>query len=220
MKDINDIEELEMQEFLDHQADEKAYLRSKGSNSSLKSKHKSIRHVRLEEYKRYHSTAKTRSNVSGDKLQWDGHRSTYSPFSRDLEGTMLRLGVGYMFSKHVMEQYERDGMEFIKSDPFWEEHRISVQQFKYDTMYLYGLLQSATKNRVNPFLVHHRNDKDGLSVWIKFEQTYAYGGSKTMKSEELEEKIFLRYNPREHKGVADYIDKFQTWMEELEALGT
>ena len=87
-------------------------------------------------------------------------------------------------------------------------------------MYLYGLLQSATKIRVNPFLVHHRNDKDGLSVWIKFEQTYAYGGSKTMRSEVLEEQIFLRYNPREHKGVADYIDKFQTWMEELEALGT
>ena len=41
-----------------------------------------------------------------------------------------------------------------------------------------------------------------------------------MKFEELEEQIVLRYNPREHKGVADYIDKFQTWMEELEALGT
>ena len=28
------------------------------------------------------------------------------------------------------------------------------------------------------------------------------------------------YNPREHKGVADYIDKFQTWLEEFDALGT
>jgi hypothetical protein len=41
-----------------------------------------------------------------------------------------------------------------------------------------------------------------------------------MKLEELEEQVFNRYNPQEYKGVADYIDQFQTRMEELDALGT
>jgi hypothetical protein len=133
---------------------------------------------------------------------------------------MLRLGAGYMFDKDVMDTYAKEGISCIKSDIFWDEHGISVKQFLYDIRYLFCLLQSATKKRVNPYLVHHRYDKDGLAVWTKFEKTYAYGGSRIMKSEELEDMVLMRYNPREHKGIADYIDKFQTWMEELDALGT
>ena len=62
-----------------------------------------------------------------------------------------------------------------------------MAQFKCDISYLYGLLKSATKQRVNPYLVMHQHDKDGLLVWQKFQQNYAYGGSKRVKSEELEE---------------------------------
>ena len=50
-----------------------------------------------------------------------------------------------MFNKKVMKAYEAEGMDYIKSGPFQEEFHISVQQFKYNTMYLYGLLQSTTK---------------------------------------------------------------------------
>ena len=41
-----------------------------------------------------------------------------------------------------------------------------------------------------------------------------------MQAEELEDCIAQTYNPNDHKGVAEYIDKFQTWMEELDALCT
>ena len=110
-------------------------------------------------------------------------------------------------------------MDYIDTDEFWDEYHISVAQFKCDISYLYGLLKSATKQRVNPYLVMHRHDKDGLLVWQKFQQNYAYGGSKRVKSEELEEQVFKRYDPREYNGMVDYIDRFQAWMEELDALG-
>ena len=51
---------------------------------------------------------------------------------------MLRLGAGYMFDKTMMEQYEKEGIDYIKSDLFWDEYQISVKQFQYDTKYLYG----------------------------------------------------------------------------------
>ena len=133
---------------------------------------------------------------------------------------MIRVGAGYLFEKAVMDGYALQGMEYIESDLFWNEHAIGTKQFKYDIKFLYGILQSATKTRLNPYLIHHCNDKDGLAVWIKFDKTYANGRSKNMGSEELEEQIYLHYNPREHKGIAEYVDKFQTWMEELDALGT
>ena len=41
-----------------------------------------------------------------------------------------------------------------------------------------------------------------------------------MHSEALEDKLVQAYNPREYKGVADYIDKLQSWVEQLDALGT
>jgi hypothetical protein len=133
---------------------------------------------------------------------------------------MLRLGAGYLFDRDFMEIYEHEGPAYIKKDIFWDKYQIGIPQFKYDVMYLYGLLQSATRKYTNPYIVHHRQDKDGLSVWIKFEKAYANGGSKTMKSEELEEQVFTRYDPKKYNGMADYIDQFQTWIEELDALGT
>ena len=124
---LDEIEEMQRGEYHAQQMANGKYRKS--SNASLKSQHSSVRHMRSEDYKRYHASPKIRSNVSGDKLQWDGHRSTYTSFSADLEGTMLRLGAGYMVDRMVMEQYEKKGMDFIKDDAFWTEFGISVKQF-------------------------------------------------------------------------------------------
>jgi len=102
------------------------------------------------------------------------------------------------------------GLDYFKSDAFWEQYKISFPQVEFDLDYLYGLLQAATKGRANPYLVHHRTDRNGLEVWIKFEKTYAHDGSKTIKSEELEEKVFQLYDVEAYGGIVDYIDHFET----------
>ena len=195
-------------------------LRKSKSTDSDDDSTGSARYKKSEGYRRYIQPPKSRGNVSSDKMQWNGLRSSYPAFAADLEGTMLRLGAGYLFKDTLIKKYQTEGMEYVRSDEFWSEFGISENQFVYDINYLYGLLQSATKQRSNPYLIHHKKDKDGLIVWIKFEKAYAYNGSRVIKSEELEDELYKKYDPRAHKGIADYIDKFQTWMEELEALGT
>ena len=133
---------------------------------------------------------------------------------------MIRIGLGYSFEKEVIEHYAKDGLEYVASDAFWEEYQIGVNQFKYNIKYLYGLLLSATRKWCNSFLIHHKKDKNGLAVWLKFEKSYGNKSFKAMKSENLEDKIYASYEPTEHNGIADYIDKFQTWIAELDALQT
>ena len=215
---MDQIEEMELRECMEQAAEEKYFKKLQRPTSFHSTP--SVRSNRSLAFKRHHIPPKPRHNICTDKLQWNGLRSSYPSFAQDLEGNMIRVGAGYLFEKAVMDGYAVQGMEYIESDLFWNEHAIGTKQFKYDIKFLYGILQSATKTRLNPYLIHHRNDNDGLAVWIKFDKTYANGGSKNMRSEELEEQIYLRYNPREHKGIAEYIDKFQTWMEELDALGT
>ena len=57
-------------------------------------------------------------------------------------------------------------------------------------------------------------------MWINFEKTYLNGSSNYIYTKELNKLIALAYNSSEHKGIAEYIGKFQTWMEELDVLHT
>ena len=190
------------------------------TSRSLKDEAVSQRRRRNEEYARLYAQPKIRSNIASDKLQWDGHRSTFLSFANDLEGNMIRIGLGYLFEHQVQHDYETLGLDIAHKDEFWHTYRISYQQLKQDSEYLYGLLKSATKTKTNPFIMRHKNTRDGLSVWIAFQKTYVYGGSEKIRSNELEELMLQPFNPRAYKGVSHYIDEFQSWVEELDGLGT
>ena len=45
-------------------------------------------------------------------------------------------------------------------------------------------------------------------MWIKFEQAYSYRGSKNLKSEELEDNIYAKYDQHMYPNVTKYIDDF------------
>jgi hypothetical protein len=189
------LEELFQKSLGSNHSSSKRRLRRKQSLDSDDDSTGSNRYKKSEGYRRYLQPPKSRGNVSCDKMQWNGMRSTYPSFAADLEGTMLRLGAGYLFKEDVMNKYQAKGIDYIRSDEFWEEYGINENQFVYDINYLFGLLQSATKQRSNPYLIHHKKDKDGLIVWIKFEKAYAYNGSRVIKSEELEDQIYKKYDP-------------------------
>ena len=106
------------------------------------------------------------------------------------------LAMGYLVSQEVHREYRTDGFEYFRSDLFWNQFNIPYPQVLYDVQYLYGLLLSANNKRQNPHLVRHKQDMNGLEVWLKFEASYAYGGSKTMKSEELKDNFLKRYDSR------------------------
>ena len=58
----------------------------------------SIRRKRNEAYNRLYAPPKIRSNISSDKLQWNGHRSTFLSFANDFEGNMIHIGIVYMLN--------------------------------------------------------------------------------------------------------------------------
>ncbi|MEM7375623.1 MAG: reverse transcriptase domain-containing protein, partial [Bacteroidota bacterium] len=178
-----------------------------------------VRQRRKDNYNRHHAPPKLRNNVTSDKIQWTGLRSTFDAFAADIEGTLYRIGLGYLLDDILIDQYLDQGILLIEKDSFWEKYRISVTQFTYDTQYLYGLLRSATKSIANPIVLRHKQDKDGLKVWISFLNTYSHGGSKEVRIHDLEERIYGHYSPKIHKTVTQFVDRFQTWMEELQGLG-
>ncbi len=113
---------------------------------------------------------------------------------------MIRVGVCYMF--------EKLGMEMANDPRFWETYRISYLQLKQDSEYLDGFLKSATKAKANPFIMRHKNTRDGLLVWMAFHKTSTYGGSEKIRSNELEEMMLQTYNPKAYKGISHFIEEF------------
>lgn len=193
---------------------------SSGDDKSLGELSSSLRRRRNEAYYRYQATPKIRSNISSDKLQWDGHRSSFPTFCNDLEGSLIRIGLGYIFANGFQDLYAEEGLGIADQDDFWDTYRISQRQLKQDSEYLYGLLKSATKSKMNPIIMRNKSTRDGIKVWIAFQNAYAYGGSKKLRSNELEEKLISSYNPKAYKGISHYIDEFQSWVEELDGLKT
>jgi len=178
-----------------------------------------IRQQRKDAYDRNHAPAKPRNLISSDKLQWNGHRTTFEAFAADMEGIMYPIGLGYLLDPQVQEQYINDSMDSITTREFWEVHRVNKAQFRYDIQYLYGMLRSATKNITNSIIQSQRSTRDGLTVWIKFMENYAHGGATEVKIQELETKIYMPYDHRKYPSLAQFIDHFQAWIEELQGLG-
>ena len=177
------------------------------------------RQQRSDQHARFIAPAKPRSLITSDKLQWNGHRTTFEAFAADMEGIMYRIGIGYLLDPTVQEDYKNNGMDSITTKEFWEVHRINKHQFVYDIQYLYGTLRSATKNITNSIIQSQRSTRDGLTVWIKFMENYAHGGATEVKIQELETKIYMSYDHRKYPSLAQFIDHFQAWIEELQGLG-
>ena len=99
------------------------------------------------------------------------------------------------------------------------EHEVSFKQYKYDNQYLYGILQSSTKSLRNDIILKYKQARDGLSAWAMFEERYSHNGCAENTAEELEGKLSTAvYDEKQHKNIATFIDKLQTWAEELDGI--
>ncbi len=89
------------------------------TTSTLKDEIMSSSRRNKEEFASLYAQPKTRSNIASDKLQWDGHRSSFPAFANDLEGNMIRIGLGYMFEAKVQEAYAEQGLDMAHDPAFW-----------------------------------------------------------------------------------------------------
>ena len=184
---------------------------------SLRSRLSSIRKRRSIEHIASHSAAKTRSFVGSDKLKWEkGHVDTFQPFYRDAEGTLIKLGMGYLLEEVVQDDYIKYGVAIAQSTNFYDTYGISAKQFKYDIQYLYGLLQGATKGYDNPHVIANRKTKDGIRTWLGIVQDNDHDGSLQLRKTKLKMEIEKKYHSRDDIGV--YLNHFHSISQQLKAL--
>ena len=188
-------------------------------SKSLRSWSSSVRKQRAFQHHIRKGGVKTRGFIGSDKLVWkDGTAATFGPFEKDVEGTLMKLGMSYLLNPEVQQAYLAWGTDIATNPTFYEETRITQDQFDYDVQYLFGILWSSTKNYDDANLIQNKNTMDGLRAWLGLVETYGHMGNKTLKKEQLLAKVMAAYNPNSHKHVGDYLDKFHSWANQITAL--
>ena len=108
------------------------------------------------------SHIKSRTMTGSDKLKWDGLSSTFDEFSKDLEGTMTKAGMGYLLKEQVIKDFKKKGDAIAKDEQFFMDHGIVHAQFIRDSECLYGTLLSATKKFESAHIIDNKDTQDGL----------------------------------------------------------
>ena len=158
--------------------------------------------------------AKNRAKL--DTLKWDGMSNSFRSFKTSLEGHLVQVGAGYMIKPKFIETYREEGIEYLKSKEFWSLYKVSMAQALHDREYLYGILLTATSLIQHKTIIKYQQNLDGISAWHELKEEFEYDGSKELRLEQLEMLIQTPYSNSET--MARFIDKFQSYMAEIEAI--
>ena len=108
--------------------------------------------------------------------------------------------------------------QYLRSPEFWREYSVSQAQAVCDKQYLYGMLLSSNSNPQHKILLQCADSKDGIRAWATFKAECAYDGSAELRLEQLEVLIGRPYDLDSLDGLSGYIDRFQSYMSEIEIL--
>ena len=158
----------------------------------------------------YEKGSRQRSNIGSDKLKWDGEPSTYDPFSKDLKGNSLKLGMGYLLCEDVQRMYLEVGLAMADDFSFFTTHEVNKKQLAHDIKHLCGILQSSTKDFDCGHVLAHAKTQDGFTAFLEMEAENQYDGSKILKEEELEDLIKQPYIEKEWATLVAYVSRFTT----------
>jgi hypothetical protein len=153
-----------------------------------------------------------------ERVHWDGMHATFTTFMRYVEGHLLQVGAGYLTSPSFVQSYRNNQSKFFTTDLFWQTYKISQPQAIYDKHYLYGIIMTATRDMQNKTVLRYEDSQDGILAWDDFKHDFAYDGSKELRLEQLESQTLKPYRSNTPGGMAAYIDKFQSYIAELEVL--
>jgi hypothetical protein len=103
-------------------------------------------------------------------------------------------------------------------DDIWRYYQVSCHQIKYDTEYFYGMLVSACRSITSKTIAKYDKDRDGILAWTDIRKDFDHDGSKTLRMENLAEALNVQFDPDQVGGLASYLDRFITALNELEVL--
>jgi hypothetical protein len=162
------------------------------------------------------NSARCRSKL-GEKVKWDGLKSSFKEYSQILAGHLLQVGAGYLVSTGFVKKYLEQGAAYFKTDEFWYTHSTSEAQALSDRSALYGLLLSSNKPDQS-ILLQYDDSQDGILAWAQFQTEWADDGnegSKALRVEVLESLVSRHYSLDDVDGLTGYVDRFQKHMAQL-----
>jgi hypothetical protein len=153
-----------------------------------------------------------------EKISWNGLSSTFRPFKKAVEGHLLQINASYLINPTFLDMYEKLGEECLKSDVFWKMFKVSYPQAVSDRNYLYGILMTATLTLQHKTILKYERSQDGILAWKELKMDFKYDGSKELRFEQLESLASKPYSSSDPGGMATYIDKYQSYIAELETI--
>ena len=99
-------------------------------------------------------------------------------------------------------------------------YHTSYVQAMYDCQYFYRILRSVTQagGAGRKHVLRHQNTQDGFLTWRDMLKDCENDGSTMLRVEKLKATLNNPYSRKYPGGLAAYIDKFQTTIEELSTL--
>ena len=154
------------------------------------------------------------------KIEWKDPEMFHN-FKNAVEGHFRQCHTGYLFNEEFQCLYKEHGMDAVN---FWEVEpgfpTISKLQFKLDTQFLLGALQSSIKTSLGTSdLIKYGKAQDRLGAWIEINRKFDEGGSKQNRINELEAKISVPFSCNYGGGFRQFISDYEHAFSELEQLG-
>lgn len=155
-------------------------------------------------------------------FSWNLKYCTFSTYKRSVEAHLLLTGCGYLLEDSVFDEYQKQGEQYFSTDEFWMQYRVTYAQATYDIKYLFGLLLSTMKEKVQLCPILHNfylnNVLDGLRAWRELTDHYIYGPYKEAKIHILEERLRKPCEATNGTEVLSYLNTYHSALIELSEL--
>ena len=132
-------------------------------------------------------------------------------------GHLRQVNGSYMVNESFLHNYHSVGDDFLQSKAFKQEYGVNHAQAQYDKGYLYGILQSVTRNggAKKKHVLRYKHTTDGFLTWKDLVHDCDHDGSTTLHMEKLTMLVHEPYSSKFPGGLINFVDWFQITMEEL-----
>src|SRR5210317_274479 len=95
---------------------------------------------------------------------------------------------------------------------------ISVNQFLFDIVWLYGALQQSLPGKGSTIVKSYERSQDGILVWKKFLATYRHGGNVAVYLNQQQFLLQKEYHLQYPGGMLQFVEDFETAFTNIDAV--
>lgn len=157
-----------------------------------------------------------------EKIQWDGTTKGFQEYKYAIEGFYTQCNSSYLFDERFHKLYVKYGPSVVIDHPDLPRYiNITRPQLDEAKTHLYGAIQQSTRtsNTVRKFINKHRDERDGIMVWIDLSATQDNDGNSEVREATLiaiTSQIFTKNYPG---GFVQYLDDIEDAYSGLDVLG-